>query len=176
MSGLAEAAREMNALMESQISSQEFDDAVAKNKLLHDCKQKGFSKLLSLGHQSGGISKMKRKRVVLLSDIEFATMGAAEVNAGKTSIGGFAKAHGRNPSDLRYYCEKFGIDLVRKKKRDTLDHDKLYAKARQLINVDGLKLATAVKKCGCSVTLMRKIFTARKRVYNKRTNKLEVMK
>jgi len=57
MSLTGEIATAVCDLMESQITSAEFDASIKRNKLLHDCKTKGFKHLMKLGHDFGGISK-----------------------------------------------------------------------------------------------------------------------
>lgn len=62
MSLTGETATAICDLMESQMTSAEFDAAIQRNKILHDCKTKGFKHLSSLGHKLGGISNKAKKK------------------------------------------------------------------------------------------------------------------
>jgi hypothetical protein len=158
--------------MDAQITDKEFDESVARNKLLHDCKTKGFKRLQSLGPYAGGVGIKPKPKVVRVEAYEFANMGAKLVNEGKITISAWAEQCGRNPGDLRYYCNKFGIELNRKMNTER-DHDKIYVKARQMINRDGRRLKYVAERCGCSTTLLTTIFKNRGRVYNPKTVKIE---
>jgi len=57
MSLTGETATAICDLMEAQMTSEEFDASIKRNKLLHDCKTKGFKHLMKLGYDFGGISK-----------------------------------------------------------------------------------------------------------------------
>ena len=175
MSSTGESAAVICALMDAQITDKEFNEGIARNKILHDCKTKGFPDL----ERRGLIRKPAKKevKVITLSNEDFATMGAAAVNAGKTSIAAFCRQHGRNNADLRYYCDKFGIDLVRKIKRENKhDHGKIYRAARRLINQQGYRLSNAAKKLKVSPTFIITVLRENKCTYNAKTVKVEKVK
>ena len=52
---MAETSATICALMDSQITEEEFDRGIERNKLLHDCKTKGFKHLQKLGPLDGGV-------------------------------------------------------------------------------------------------------------------------
>ncbi len=154
------------------MTEEEFDAAVRRNKLLHDCKTKGFRRLQTLGPHAGGIGIKPKKKTIRMDAFEFATMGAKLVNSGQSSIQAWADQAGRNPGDLRYYCNKFGIELVYKIPRH-IDRDKVYLKLRQAINRDGRRMKDAAKRAGVSPTFVRTLLKERGRVYNPTTVKIE---
>ncbi len=164
-----------NKILEMHLSSAEFDAAVARNKLLHDCKTKGFKRLQALGWHAGGVDIKEKPKVVRMDPYEFATMGANLVNARKITIAAWADQCGRNPGDLRYYCNKFGIELVRKTIA-TDEREKIYVKARQMINRYGNRLNVAAQRCGVSATFLHDLFKSKGRVYNSKTIKIERIK
>jgi len=172
MNSTVESASVICAIMDAQMTDEEFDAAIARNKLLHDCKTKGFRRLQTLGPHAGGVGIKPKAQIVRVDAFEFANMGAKLVNEGKTTITAWANQCGRNPGDLRYYCDKFGIELVRKMNPD-IDHDKIYEKARRLINSNGIRMNPTALRCGVSVTFLRTLFHSRGRVYNQKTIKLE---
>ena len=157
------------------MTEEEFDAAVRRNKLLHDCKVKGFKHLERLGVLAGGVKQKKKPKTVRMDAFEFATMGAKLVNSGQSSIQKWADQAGRNPGDLRYYCNKFGIELVYKIPRH-IDRDKVYLKLRQAINRDGRRMKDAAKRAGVSPTFVRTLLKERGRFYNATTVKIEKVK
>ena len=175
MSLTAETATAVCDLLEAQMTSAEFDAAVRRNKLLHDCKTKGFKRLQTLGPHAGGVGIKPKQKTVRMDAFEFATMGAKLVNSGQSSIQAWADQAGRNPGDLRYYCNKFGIELVYKSPPN-INRDKVYLKLRQAVNRDGRRLKDAARRAGVSPTFVRTLLKERGRFYNAKTVKIERIK
>ena len=172
---MAETAATICALMDAQITDKEFDRGIERNKLLHDCKTKGFKHLQKLGPLDGGVGIKVKPEVIRMNGYDFARVGAKLVNEGNVTITKWAEQCGRNPGDLRYYCDKYGIELVRKL-NPNIDHEKIYIQARQMINRDGRRMKDAARRCGVSVTFLRNLFESKRRVYNPKTIKVEKAK
>ena len=175
MSSTAESASTICRLMDAQITDKQFDAAVARNKLLHDCKTKGFKRLKSLGRFAGGIEVKEPPKTIQMDPFEFASMGAKLVNEGKMSIKSWAEQCGRNAWHLRYYCDKYGIELKRKA-IPADERERIYVKARQLINRYGNRLNVTAQRCGVSATFLHDIFRSKGRVYNAKTIRIERIK
>ena len=176
MSTTAENAASICALMDAQVSDKEFDESVKRNRLLHECKTKGFSHLEALGSKFGGISKPKDDEPkIRVSDFEFANMGAQMVNSGKMTISEWTSQCGRGCGDLRYYCDKYEIYLVRKR-NTPVDRKDIYQKARRMINQSGYRLEKTARRLQCSRTLLRNILKEHGKVYNPKAIKLEKIK
>ena len=161
--------------MDSQITSKEFDEAIARNKFLHECKRKGFKQLQSLGHLSGGIKLSESKPAPAHDPIDFAKDGAERVNNGE-SIKTVCSEYGRNAGDLRYYCGKFGIYIKPTRARRTWDYDKTYVKVRRLINGQGYRLKDVARKLGCSTRLVVTVIESKGCKYNAKEIKIERIK
>ena len=175
MSLTGETATAVCNLMDAQMTSEEFDAAVARNKLLHDCKTKGFKHLQKLGPLDGGVGLKKKPDVIRMNGYDFARVGAKLINEGQTTKAEWARKCGRNAGDLRYYCDKYGIELVRKLNQP-IDHEKVYIKARQMINRDGRRMKDTAYRCGVSTTFLRNLFQSKGRAYNATTIKVEKVK
>jgi hypothetical protein len=173
MSLTGETAKAVCDLMEAQMTSAEFDAAIARNKLLHDCETKGFKHLKSMGANFGGITLKKRKSSLGMSGSEFAAMGAKLVNSGKSTITEWAEKCGRNAGDLRYYCDKYGIELARK--RGTYrrcDYETVFPSAKKLINDDGMTLKHAAEALSTSTCRLRYAFKAKGYAYDAKARKV----
>tara|TARA_R110002020_G_scaffold39826_1_gene117972 strand:+ start:101 stop:598 length:498 start_codon:yes stop_codon:yes gene_type:complete len=163
--------------MDAQMTSAEFDAEIARNRLLAECKQKGFARLATLGHFSGGIKLSKKKAAPDNTPEEFAQEASRLVNEGVMSISAAADKFGRNSADLRYYCNKFGLALGNKRKRrKTWDYDAMLPKIQRLINRKGLKLAHAAQKLECSTFIVTRIITAKGYKYDPKAIKIRKAK
>ena len=167
----AQSAKEMNALMDAQITDKEFDEQIAKNKLLHDCKTKGFKDLESMGL----IRQVTKKAAPNFSPLEFAQLASKMVNNGM-SITAASAEFGRNAGDLRHYCNKFGIEYKSRFTKRQWDYDKTYVKIRRLINEQGYRLKDAARKLDAAPALLMRIIKIKGRKYNAATIKIERIK
>lgn len=170
----AENAATMCALMDAQITDAEWEAQRQRNKLLHDCRTKGFARLAMLGQFKGGIKISAKKAARDHTPLEFATIGARLVNDENWTRTKVCKKFGRNVADLRYYCDKFGIDLDRNKR--TWDYDATYRRIYHFINREGFRMKDAASKIGCSPKVILDILKAKGRKYNAKTVKIEKIK
>jgi len=167
----AQSAKEMNALMDAQITDKEFDEQIAKNKLLHDCKTKGFKDLEAMGL----IRQVAKKAAPNYSPLEFAQLASKMVNNGMSVTAACAE-FGRNAGDLRHYCNKFGIEYKSRFTKRQWDYDKTYVKIRRLINEKGYRLKDAARKLDAAPALLVRIIKTKGRKYNAATVKIERIK
>lgn len=165
----------MNALMDAQITDAEFDEAIARNKFLHECKTKGFKRLQSMGFLSGGIKLSESKPAPQHDPIDFARDGAERVNNGET-IRSVCAEYGRNAGDLRYFCSKFGIQIKPTRAKRTWDYDKTYLKIRRMINGKGYRLKDVARKLECSTRLVVTVIESKGCKYNAKEIKIERIK
>ena len=157
--------------MDAQITSKEFDDAIARNKLLHDCKTKGFKELESLGL----IKQVEKKAAPNYSPLEFAQLASKMVNNGMTITAATAE-FGRNPGDLKYYCNKFGLEYKATLSKRQWDYDATYKRIYHFINRKGYRVKDVAKKLECSSKLIMDIIGSKGRRYNAKTIKIERVK
>jgi len=162
-------------LMDAQLTSAEFDAAIARNKLLYDCKKKGFKHLESIGHHCGGINQAKNKSKPNCSPLEFAKLATRLIQDGM-SLKEATERFGRNAGDLKYYCRKFGIEYKPKFKKKQWDYEKTYLKIRILINEKGYRLKDVAKKLDTSPKLITNIIKSKGRRYNAKKIKVERIK
>ena len=173
MSLTGETAKAVCDLMEAQMTSAEFDGIIKRNKLLHDCKNKGFKHLKAMGANFGGITLKKRKSSLGMSGYEFAMMGAKLVNSGKSTITEWAEKCGRNAGDLRYYCDKYKIELVRKHgSYRRCDYETIFPAAKKLINEEGMTLKYAAEALSASTCRLRYAFKAKGHAYDAKARKV----
>lgn len=167
----------MCALMDAQITDAEWEAQRKRNKLLHDCKTKGFDRLKKLGQFSGGIELSKNRSAAQHLPIEFATLGAKMVNEDGRTIKSVCDEFGREHADLRYYCNKFGIELEAKRsKRRSWDYDATYTKIRRMVNEHGYRLSDVGKKLDASPALLMKIIKTKGRIYDAKKIKIRKQK
>ncbi len=170
MSTTGENAATMCALLDAQMTSKEFDDAVARNKLLHDCKTKGFADLERLGL----IENVKRREKPNYTHLEFAQMGAKMVNEQGRSIKDVCDQFGRNNADLRHFCNKFGIALKKRQKR--WDYDEAFPKIQRMVNRYGYRLGDVARKLDTSACVLLRILRSKGYKYNAQTIKIRKVK
>ena len=164
-----------NQLLDSKITDAEFDKAVERHKLLHDCKTKGFSRLKALGRLEGGIDIPVKKAVREHTTLEFATEAARMVNDGMTMTAA-CDLFGRNHGDLKYYCDKFGIEYKSKFAKRQWDYDATYKRILHYINRQGYRLKDAAKKIDCTPKLVMDILKSKGRTYNAQAIRIERIK
>ena len=172
---IGEDAAAMNALMDAQITSKEFDESIARNKFLHECKTRGFKHLQSRGHLKGGIQLAEKKAAPNFSPLEFAQLASKMVNNGMTITAATAE-FGRNPGDLKYYCNKFGIEYRATLTKRQWDYDATYKRIYHFINRQGYRLKETAAKLDCSPKLITDILGSKGRKYNAKTIKIEKVK
>lgn len=165
-----------NQILDAQITDAAFKRGIERNKILHDCKTKGFKNLQSMGHLSGGIRLSKMKPAAPEhTPFEFAQKGSQMVREGK-SISQAAAAFGRNAGDLKYYCNKFGIHYESKFKKKQWDYDATYRRIRRLMNQQGYNIKATSLKIKGSTKLVTNIIASKGRFYNVKTKKIERIK
>ncbi len=160
-------------LLDSQLTSAEFDAYRKRSKFLHDCKTKGFARLKKLGNLAGGIELSKTKSAPQHTPLEFATEAAALVNGGMP-ITKACEKFGRNSGDLRYYCNKFGIKLDRANR--TWDHDAMFPKIRHLISRQGYRMKDAARKLDATPGVLAGILKTHGYEYDAKTIKIRKIK
>ena len=165
-----------NKILDAQITDAEFKRGIERNKILHDCKTKGFKNLQSMGHLSGGIRLSKMEPAAPEhTPLEFAQKGSQMVQEGK-SISQAAAAFGRNAGDLKYYCNKFGIHYESKFKKKQWDYDATYRRIRRFMNERGYNIKDTALKIKGSTPLVTNILASKGRFYNVKTKKIERIK
>jgi hypothetical protein len=163
-----------SAILDSHITSAQFDAAVAHNRFLHDCKTKGFKRLQAIGRFGGGIELKEKTTAPEHTPLEFAQQAADMVNNHGASITKACEKFGRNPGDLRYYCNKFGVKLNRKMR--TWDYDATFPIILKLINSQGCRMKDASRKLECSPKLMLDILASKGYKYDAKTVKIRKIK
>jgi len=159
-------------LLDSKMTDAEWERNRQRAKFLRDCKTKGFKRLASLGRFKGGIDLAKAKAVQDHTPIEFATEAARMVNEGMT-ITAACEKFGRNPGDLKYYCEKFGIKYRSIKAKRQWDYDATYIKIRRMVNEKGYRLKDAANRLDASPKVLKDILKSKGRTYNAKSIKIE---
>ena len=157
------------------LSDKQMREWLDQSKLLRDCKRYGFKRLESAGHLKGGIKLSKDKAAPKHTPLEFAQRASKMVNDGMR-ISEAANEFGRSPSDLRYYCNKFGITLNWKFKRKEWDHVATYRRIRRFLNERGYNIKDTAAKIKCSPKLIKTIIAAQGRFYNVKNKKIERIK
>ncbi len=157
------------------LSDKQMREWLDQSKLLRDCKRYGFKRLESAGHLKGGIKLSKDKAAPDHTPLEFAQRASKMVNDGMR-ISDAANEFSRNPSDLHYYCNKFGITLNSKFKRKEWDHVATYRRIRRFLNERGYNIKDTAAKIKCSPKLITNIIAAQGRFYNVKTKKIERIK
>ena len=159
--------------MDAQITDEEWEAQRKRNKLLHDCKTKGFARLNELGHLNGGIKIKKDKAAPNYSPLEFAQLASKMVNEGM-SLTKACSQFGRESGDLRHYCKKFGIQLNRKQRE--WDYAATFPKLQRLVNRQGYRLKTAARKLNGSPALMMRVIESHGYKYDSKTVKIRKVK
>ena len=157
------------------LSDKQMREWLDQSKFLRECKTKGFKLLESRGHLKGGIKQSVDKAAPKHTPLEFAQLASKMVNDGMR-ISEAANEFGRSPSDLRYYCNKFGITLNCKFKRKEWDHVATYRRIRRFLNERGYNIKNTAAKIKCSPKLITTIIAAQGRFYNVKTKKIEKIK
>ena len=161
-------------LVDGLMPFKEWDRERKRAKLLHDCKTKGFARLARLGASHGGIEISEKESAPEHTTLEFATEAAALVNDQGYSISRACERFGRNAVDLRYYCNKFGIELHRKMR--TWDYDATFPKIMRLINRQGYRMKDAAKKLKATPGVLNNILKSKGYKYNAKTVKIRKIK
>ena len=167
----------MNTLvkyLDSQITDAEWEANRSRNKLLHDCKTKGFARLSRLGAFHGGIEISEKESAPEHTTLEFAKEAASLVNDQGWSIVRACEKFGRNPGDLRYYCDKFGVGLDRKMR--TWDHEAMFPKIRHLISRQGYRMKDAARELDATPGVLAGILKTHGYEYDAKTIKIRKIK
>jgi hypothetical protein len=165
---------EMLDALDAQWTDAEWERNRQHAKFLYDCKTKGFARLARLGASHGGIALSEKESAPEHTTFEFATEAAALVNDQGWTISKACEKFGRNAGDLRYYCEKFGIELNRQMR--TWDYDATFPKIMQLINRKGYRMKDAAKQLKATPGVLNDILKSKGYKYNATTVKIRKIK
>ena len=140
--------------MDAHITDKEFDKGIARNKLLHECKTKGFKRLERLGRFNGGFKKpVADTRPTPEAQSEIAMKATELINEGGLTLAEVSRQMNCSAGSITYYCNKFGIRLG-EVKRKVWDHAEVCAFARRRVNRRGYRLSEVARKLGATPPLV----------------------
>ena len=153
-------------MLESKLTSKEFDENVQRSKFLADCKRGNFNRLKALG-LIGKQPRSKAAKVKADKQKELAIKFAALVNELDYTYADASRECGRETAHLKTYCERFNIKVrTFQQQREHLDKKTLKGTIQQ-VNKNGLSLTACCDLFKVSLPTLRAVIERGGYVFDK---------